>query len=160
MAERWSGVAGKRVVLTGATGGIGLAAAGSLAARGAHLSIVARSPERAEQALGRIRAAARADATVDVLIADLSSQASVRALAAEVLERYDSLDVLANNAGAIYATRQLSVDGIELQLGGEPPRPLPPHEPAAGEAPGERARRGSSPPRRTPTRARGSPSTT
>ena len=47
-------------------------------------------------------------------IADLSSQASVRRLAAEVLARYPKLDVLVNNAGAMYGTRQLTKDGIEL----------------------------------------------
>ncbi len=49
-----------------------------------------------------------------MLFADLSSEESVRRLAGEVLERYDALDVLVNNAGAVYRSRQLSVDGIEL----------------------------------------------
>jgi NAD(P)-dependent dehydrogenase (short-subunit alcohol dehydrogenase family) len=51
---------------------------------------------------------------VAAFIADLSSQASVRRLAAEVLARYPKLDVLVNNAGAMYGTRQLTKDGIEL----------------------------------------------
>ncbi len=55
-----------------------------------------------------------ARATVDVLIADLASQASVRALAAEALGRYPRLDILINNAGAMFTTRQLSPDGIEF----------------------------------------------
>jgi len=113
MAQEWSGVAGRRVLLTGATGGIGLAAAEALAARGARLAIVARSAERAGEALTRIRRAA-AEVEVDVFLADLSSQAAVRALAAEVLERCATLEVLVNNAGAVYRSRQLSVDGIEL----------------------------------------------
>src|SRR5499433_3034285 len=53
-------------------------------------------------------------ATVATFIADLSSQASVRRLAAEVLARYPKLDVLVSNAGAMYGTRQLTKDGIEL----------------------------------------------
>src|SRR5262245_21713961 len=53
-------------------------------------------------------------ATVTTFIADLSSQAAVRELAAEVVARYPRLDVLVNNAGAMYGTRQLSQDGIEL----------------------------------------------
>jgi NAD(P)-dependent dehydrogenase (short-subunit alcohol dehydrogenase family) len=51
---------------------------------------------------------------VVTFIADLSSQAEVRRLAAEVLDRYPKLDVLINNAGAMYGTRQLTKDGIEL----------------------------------------------
>jgi NAD(P)-dependent dehydrogenase (short-subunit alcohol dehydrogenase family) len=62
----------------------------------------------------RIRAAAGKGGDGATFIADLSSQGSVRRLAAEVLARYPKLDVLVNNAGAIYGTRQLTKDGIEL----------------------------------------------
>ena len=65
-------------------------------------------------AAARIRAAAGKGATVLAFIADLSSQASVRRLAAEVLSQCPRLDVLVNNAGAMYGTRQLTEDGIEL----------------------------------------------
>jgi NAD(P)-dependent dehydrogenase (short-subunit alcohol dehydrogenase family) len=64
-------------------------------------------------AAAAIGAAAKA-ATVTTFVADLSSQAAVRKLAAEVLARCPRLDVLVNNAGALYGTRQLSQDGIEL----------------------------------------------
>jgi NAD(P)-dependent dehydrogenase (short-subunit alcohol dehydrogenase family) len=110
----WTGVNGKRVVITGATSGIGLAGARRLAALGAELAIVARSPERASGAVAEITAAAGGKATVDVLIADLAAQAEVRRLADELLHRYPRIDVLINNAGAMYATRQLTTDGIEL----------------------------------------------
>lgn len=113
MAE-WSGVRGKRVILTGATGGIGLAAAEELARRGARLSIVARSEARAAEAVSRINAAALERAPVDVLHADLASLQSVRELAADCLARYEQIHVLANNAGAINGTRRLTPDGIEL----------------------------------------------
>jgi NAD(P)-dependent dehydrogenase (short-subunit alcohol dehydrogenase family) len=104
----WSGVAGTRVVITGATNGIGLAAARRLAELGAELAIVGRSAERAQQAADSM------PRPVDVLLADFGSQASTRRLADDILERYPRLHVLINNAGAIYAKRQLSADGLEL----------------------------------------------
>lgn len=114
MAVSWPGVRGKRILLTGGTGGIGLAAAEALAAQGAHLAIVARHAGRGAAAAARIRAAGGADAQVDVLTADLSSLEEVGRLADEVLARYPRLDVLVNNAGALHMTRQLTPDGFEL----------------------------------------------
>jgi NAD(P)-dependent dehydrogenase (short-subunit alcohol dehydrogenase family) len=107
-------VNGKQILITGATNGIGLAAAEALAALGAKLAIVARSEGRARDAVARIAKAGGGKATVDVLIADLASQTSVRSLAAEALRRYPRIDILINNAGAMFTTRQLSPDGIEL----------------------------------------------
>ncbi len=107
----WTGVRDKRVLITGATRGIGLAGAEALARRGAQMAIVARDDARAADAVRRIEAAG--SSRVDVLYADLSSQESVRALAREALERYPRIGVLVNNAGAWFTTRQVTVDGIE-----------------------------------------------
>jgi NAD(P)-dependent dehydrogenase (short-subunit alcohol dehydrogenase family) len=107
----WTGVRGKRVLITGATHGIGLAGAEALARRGANVAIVARDDVRAAEAVRRIEGAG--GSKVDVLHADLLSQASVRSLAQEALERYPSIEVLVNNAGAMFTTRELTVDGIE-----------------------------------------------
>ena len=111
--QNWGGVAGKRVLITGATRGIGLAAAVELARRGAQLTLIARSEARAVAAVRHIQAATRG-ASVDVLAADLASQASIRQLALEAQARYPTIQVLINNAGAIYASRQVGPDGIEL----------------------------------------------
>ena len=108
----WAGVDGKRVVITGATAGIGLAAAEALAARGALVTVVARSEARAAEAARRIDAAGHGG--VDILIGDLAVQASVRRLAAQLLERYPRIDALANNAGTMNVRRRLTADGIEL----------------------------------------------
>jgi NAD(P)-dependent dehydrogenase (short-subunit alcohol dehydrogenase family) len=108
----WPGVAGKQVLITGATGGIGLAAAVELGRRRARLALVARDAARAAEAVAKIKAATPG-ATVDVLEADLAAQASVRKLAAEALDRYPQLDILVNNAGAIFRQRELTGDGVE-----------------------------------------------
>src|SRR5204863_86471 len=98
----------------GATNGIGLAAAEKLAGLGAEVALVARSESRAAEAVARIEAAGASPGTVDVFLADLASQASVRKLAGEVLDRYPRLDALVNNAGALNGARKLTEDGIEL----------------------------------------------
>src|SRR3989449_8177358 len=112
--QPWGGVAGKRVLTTGATSGIGLAAAVELARRGAQLVMIARSETKANEAVHRIRAAAGDAAVVDTLLADLASQSSIREVAAKALAQYRTFQVLINNAGAVYGVRRLSPDRIEL----------------------------------------------
>jgi NAD(P)-dependent dehydrogenase (short-subunit alcohol dehydrogenase family) len=102
---------GKTVLVTGATGGIGKATALGLSAMGAHLAITGRDRGRTEAAARDIRASGGGQ--VDVFVADLSSQAEVRRLAAEVLARLSRLDVLVNNVGGYWNTRHLTADGLE-----------------------------------------------
>ena len=104
----------KTIVITGGTNGIGLAAAEALAARGENVVIVGRSETRARLAAARAKAGAGKEATVATLVADFSSQASVRRLAQEIRARFPAVDVLVNNAGAMYTARRLSEDGFEL----------------------------------------------
>jgi NAD(P)-dependent dehydrogenase (short-subunit alcohol dehydrogenase family) len=99
-------------LVTGATAGIGQVTATELCRLGAHVIIVGRSSERCAATQALIRTAARAD-RVDSLVADLSSLSEVRRLAGLVRERYPRLDVLVNNAGAMFWKRSESTDGIE-----------------------------------------------
>jgi NAD(P)-dependent dehydrogenase (short-subunit alcohol dehydrogenase family) len=103
---------GKRVLITGATRGIGEVCAVELAKLGADLTLVARAPERGQETEAAIRAAAP-DASVETLYADLSSMAAIRALADEFKRKHDRLDVLVNNAGGIFAHRKQTVDGFD-----------------------------------------------
>src|SRR4051812_49291549 len=96
MGEMTKPMAGRTVLVTGATSGIGKATAIGLAALGACVGITGRDLPRVEAAAVEIRAAAQ-NPDVRAFAADLSSQAEVRRLAAEVLDAYPRLDVLVNN---------------------------------------------------------------
>jgi NAD(P)-dependent dehydrogenase (short-subunit alcohol dehydrogenase family) len=87
----------------------------ALAARGANVVVVGRSPERGEAALEEIRAQGH-NQSVELMLADLSVQSEVRRLAEEFLERHDRLDVLVNNAGLVQSKRTETPDGIETTL--------------------------------------------
>ena len=103
---------GKTVLVTGGTGGIGMAAAIGLASIGARVGITGRGRARAEQAAAAI-VRESGNPAVDVFVADMSSQAEVRRLAAEVLSRYPRLDVLLNNVGGFWAHRRTTADSLE-----------------------------------------------
>jgi NAD(P)-dependent dehydrogenase (short-subunit alcohol dehydrogenase family) len=105
-------MAGKTVLVTGGTGGIGKATALGLATLGARVAITGRDRARAQAAAADIRTATGNDA-VDAYAADLSAQAEVRRLAAEVLATYPRLDVLVNNVGGYWAHRHVTGDGLE-----------------------------------------------
>src|SRR5437870_3115238 len=105
-------MAGKTVLVTGGTGGIGKATAVGLARLGARVGITGRDIARAEAAAADIRAVSNNPA-VDAFAADLSSQAEVRRLAREVLYLYPRLDVLVNNVGGFWTHRHVTADGPE-----------------------------------------------
>jgi len=104
---------GRVILVTGANSGIGRAAAQALAAAGAAVIVSGRSETRVAAAVDAIRAAT-GNPDVQPLAMDLASLASVREAAAEVLDRWERLDVLINNAGVILSERQLSAEGYEM----------------------------------------------
>lgn len=103
---------GKRVVLTGASRGIGRETALALGKMGADLSIVVRDAERGKAVAEEVRAL-KGGGDVEVFIADLSSLGDIRRVGAELLAKHDVIDVLVNNAGALLMDRQVTKDGYE-----------------------------------------------
>lgn len=104
---------GKTVVMTGATSGIGAVAAGELAAKGARILFVARDPVRAETTLAELRARGPG---LDhrAFLADLSRVAEMKRVGAEIAAATPRIDVLVNNAGALFSRRQVTPDELEL----------------------------------------------
>lgn len=100
-------------LVTGANRGIGKATAIGLARSGARVAIVSRDRGRGEAARNEIQNAA-GNRSVELFLADLSSQESIRSLAAAVANRFPALHVLVNNAGIIMAERRLNADGHEM----------------------------------------------
>lgn len=108
---------GRRVLVTGATDGIGRHTALGLARLGADVLVVGRDRTRGERAVSALRdELAGGGGTVELLTADLSDRTAVRGLAREVVDRYGRLDVLVNNVGGLYTERWQTVDGIEASF--------------------------------------------
>src|ERR1039457_4219131 len=108
-------MSGKICIVTGANSGIGKETALGLAQMGARVVMVCRNAEKGKAALEEIRRES-GSSQVDMLIADMSSQASVRALAEQIRQKYSRLDVLVNNAGGGAGAGTLSADGIEMTV--------------------------------------------
>jgi len=106
---------GKRVLITGATNGIGKVAALELAKMGANVVIVGRNEAKTRAVLSQLIADSGND-NLHMLLADLSSMDETRRAAAEYLEKHQRLDVLLNNAGAVFSEFQASVDGYEMSF--------------------------------------------
>lgn len=104
---------GKICMVTGATSGIGLYTALEIAKMGASVIIIGRDQAKCEKVVKRIQNES-GNNYVKYLLADLSSQAQIRAIAKDFYNHYNRLDVLVNNAGGFYLFRQLSADGIEM----------------------------------------------
>jgi NAD(P)-dependent dehydrogenase (short-subunit alcohol dehydrogenase family) len=103
----------KVAVITGATSGIGEVAADRLAAKGFRIVFVARDPTRGEETLKHLRAIA-GGVEHRVFYADLSRLADMKRVAAEIAEAEPEIDVLVNNAGALFNTRMVTADGLEM----------------------------------------------
>jgi NAD(P)-dependent dehydrogenase (short-subunit alcohol dehydrogenase family) len=98
-------VSGRTIVVTGASDGLGAAAAKRLSRSGENVVVVGRSPQKT--------AAVASDIGADHFVTDFADLTQVRALADELLARYPRIDVLANNAGGMLGERQITVDGHE-----------------------------------------------
>jgi NAD(P)-dependent dehydrogenase (short-subunit alcohol dehydrogenase family) len=103
---------GKTIVITGATSGIGQVAALRLAETGARIIVVGRDEARTAATLHRLRATAPAQAH-GAYVADLSRLSEMRRVGAEIARDEPWIDVLVNNAGAIFSSRALTADGLE-----------------------------------------------
>ena len=110
-------MAGKVVVVTGGNSGIGRETCVGLADLGATVVLCARDPKKGAAAVERVRQRTDAGERVQLGIVDLASFASIRAFAAEILDRFDRLDVLVNNAGLILDDRRFTVEGFEMTFG-------------------------------------------
>ena len=102
----------KNIIITGATDGIGLAAAKSIAKKGYHVSLVGRNPDKGKKALEAIIEYS-ANENLDFFECDLSLVANVKDLADRIKQKHSKIDVLLNNAGGANKTKQITSEGLE-----------------------------------------------
>jgi len=103
---------GKVVLITGATNGIGLEAARAIAKKGARVVIVGRNPQKTQEVAAQLTRESGVE--VSGIVGDLSLMRDVRKVAAEFRQKFDRLDVLLNNAGAVFDTFQRTDEGNEM----------------------------------------------
>lgn len=108
--------AGRTIVITGATSGLGLSSARVMAGSGARVLLAARNPEKAESACAEVASVASGPPP-EVVIADLADLDSVRSAAADIAGRVDAVDVLMNNAGVMALPLARTAQGFEMQMG-------------------------------------------
>src|SRR5436309_14007614 len=104
---------GQTVVITGGTSGIGEVAGEILATKGARIVVVARDKIRGKTTLARLRTAAPG-VTHSIYFADLTRLAEIKRVAVQIADQEPRIDVLINNAGALFARRQVTEDGLEF----------------------------------------------
>ena len=102
----------KNIIITGATDGIGLAAAKSIAKKGYHVSLVGRNPDKGKKALESIIEFS-GNENLDFFECDLSLVANVKDLADRIKQKHSKIDVLLNNAGGANKTKQITSEGLE-----------------------------------------------
>lgn len=110
------GLGGKVAVVTGANTGVGLHTALGLAAQGATTILACRDMAKAEAAAAEVRRQS-GDGDVHTVALDLADLASVQECAGTILDRFDRLDVLVNNAGGIWSPRRETAQGLEMTFG-------------------------------------------
>src|SRR5215218_1123305 len=109
-------LSGRTAVVTGANGGLGLETSRALVRAGANVVMAARNQDKAKAAIADIRGI-HPEASLELVMLDLGSQASVREAAERILDRGRTIDILANNAGVMGIPERRTVDGFEMQLG-------------------------------------------
>ncbi|MCP5066495.1 MAG: SDR family NAD(P)-dependent oxidoreductase, partial [bacterium] len=109
-------LSGRRIVITGASGGLGEESARALASKGAAITMAARNPEKNAAAKERILECLPG-ADLETRELDLASLASVRTFAKDWLADHDRIDVLLNNAGVMCCPYGTTADGFEMQIG-------------------------------------------
>lgn len=107
---------GKRIIITGANSGIGYEAAKALSSKGAHVILAVRNQKKGEGAAETIISQNKA-ANVEVLSLNLADLDSIHSFVQEYSARYETLDILINNAGVMIPPYQKTKDGFELQFG-------------------------------------------
>jgi NAD(P)-dependent dehydrogenase (short-subunit alcohol dehydrogenase family) len=106
---------GKNCLVTGANSGLGFAVSRIFARNGAHTILLCRSEERGQETVRRILQEAP-DASIDLMICDLSSMDSMQSFITDFREKYSRLDILLNNAAVMKRKRTVTEDGFELMF--------------------------------------------